>query len=88
MVVLLAIAAFAGGAVAGGMHVSSTQQTVERFAQAWTRGDFAAMYSELSPPERGRIRRVAFTKAYQRALKTSTATRVVTGECGATSRER
>ena len=77
---LLAIAAFAGGAVAGGMHVSSTQQRVERFAEAWTRGDFPAMYSELSPPERGRIRREAFTKAYQRALKTATATRVVTGE--------
>jgi cell division protein FtsI/penicillin-binding protein 2 len=76
---LLAIAAFAGGAVAGGMHVSASQQAVERFAEAWTRHDFAAMYSELSPPERARVRRGAFTRAYQRALDTATATRVVTG---------
>src|SRR5215218_5367992 len=43
------------------------------------RGDFAAMYSELSARERARIRRGAFTAAYQRALDTATATRVVTG---------
>jgi penicillin-binding protein A len=75
----LALAAFAGGALLGGLHVPSSQRTVERFASAWTRGDFAAMYSELSPKERDRVRRGAFATAYQRALDTATAMRVVTG---------
>src|SRR3954451_4902811 len=75
----LALAAFAGGAVFGGLHVPSSQRTAERFAAAWSRGDFAAMYSELSRPERARIRRGAFSTAYQRALDTATAVRVVTG---------
>src|SRR3954454_4638553 len=75
----LALAAFAAGALLGGLHVPTSQRTVERFASAWARGDFAAMYSELSPPERDRVRRGAFTRAYQRALETATAERVVTG---------
>jgi peptidoglycan glycosyltransferase len=76
---VVAGAAFAGGVLAGALHVSSSQRAVERFAAAWARGDFAAMYSELSARERLRIRRGAFTAAYQRALDTATATRVDTG---------
>src|SRR4051794_6769194 len=76
---ILAGAAFAGGVVVGSLHVPSSQRTAERFAAAWSRGDFAAMYSELSRPERARIRRGAFSTAYQRALDTATAVRVVTG---------
>ncbi|MEA2382918.1 MAG: penicillin-binding protein [Solirubrobacteraceae bacterium] len=77
---ILAGAAFGGGALLGGLHVSSKQRTVERFAAAWTRSDFAAMYGELSPPERARIRRGAFAAAYQQALDTATAMRLVTGK--------
>src|SRR4051794_29926777 len=77
---ILAAGAFGGGAVVGALHVPSSQRTVERFAAAWARGDFPAMYSELSPPERGRVRRGAFAAAYQRALGTATATRVTTGK--------
>jgi penicillin-binding protein A len=76
----LAGAAFFGGALLGGLHVPSSQRTVERFTAAWARGDFAAMYSELSPPERDRVRRGAFATAYQRALDTATAMRLVTGK--------
>ena len=75
----MAVLAFAGGALAGALHVSTSQQTVERFAREWSAGDYPAMYSELSPPERARIRRGAFTRAYQRALDTATAVSVVTG---------
>src|SRR4051812_29176592 len=75
-----AFAAFAGGALVGGLHVPSSQRTVERFATAWARGDYAAMYSELSPKERERIRRGAFAAAYQRALDTATAMRLTTGK--------
>jgi cell division protein FtsI/penicillin-binding protein 2 len=77
---ILAGAAFGGGALLGGLHVSSSQRTVERFAAAWSRSDFAAMYGELSPPERARIRRGSFATAYQRALDTATAMRLVTGK--------
>jgi cell division protein FtsI/penicillin-binding protein 2 len=76
---LVAVLAFAGGALAGSLHVSSSQQAVERFAKAWARGDYAAMYSELSPTERARVRRGAFTRSYQKALDTATAVSVVTG---------
>src|SRR3954451_3072531 len=77
---LLAGPAFAAGAAAGGLHVPSSQRAVERFAAAWTRGDFAAMYSELSPPEQARVRRGAFAAAYRRALDTATATKVIAGK--------
>jgi penicillin-binding protein A len=77
---LLAGAAFAAGAVLGGLHVPSSQRVAERFAAAWTRGDFAAMYTELSPPEQGRVRRGAFAAAYERALDTATATKVIAGK--------
>ena len=40
---VVAGAAFAGGVLAGALHVSSSQRAVERFAAAWARGDFAAM---------------------------------------------
>src|SRR6476660_10441526 len=68
----VAVLAFAGGAFAGALHVSTSQQTIERFAKEWSAGDYAAMYSELSPPERARVRRGAFTRAYQRAVDTAT----------------
>src|SRR4051794_21947416 len=77
---LLAGAAFVAGALAGGLHVPSSQRVVERFAAAWTRGDFAAMYTELSPPEQTRVRRGAFAAAYRRALDTATATKVIAGK--------
>ncbi|MEA2268349.1 MAG: penicillin-binding protein, partial [Solirubrobacteraceae bacterium] len=70
---------FAGGLLCGGLHVSTAERSAERFATAWTRGDFAAMYSELSPAEHERVRRGAFAAAYQDALDTATARRVVTG---------
>jgi penicillin-binding protein A len=75
----IAVAAFAGGALAGALHVSTSQQTIERFAKSWSAGDYPAMYSQLSPIERDRIRRGAFTRAYQRALDTATAVSVATG---------
>jgi penicillin-binding protein A len=42
---LVAGAAFAAGAVLGGLHVPSSQRVAERFAAAWTRGDFEAIYT-------------------------------------------
>jgi hypothetical protein len=75
----LAGAAFAGGVTFGALHVSPAQRSAERFADAWSRGDYAAMYGQLSSGARGRLRRGRFAAAYERALETATATRVTTG---------
>jgi hypothetical protein len=75
----VAAAAFAGGLTFGALHVSPAERAVERFTTAWERGDFAAMYSELSAAARDRVRRGRFTAEYQRALKTATAERVIIG---------
>jgi cell division protein FtsI/penicillin-binding protein 2 len=76
---VLAAGAFAAGMLAGASHVPAPQRNADRFAAAWERGDFAAMYSELSAVERDRVRRGAFAAAYQRALHTATARRLTTG---------
>jgi peptidoglycan glycosyltransferase len=76
--VLVAGAAFGTGLLLGAQHVPGAQRTADRFGAAWSRGDFAAMYSELTDVERTRVRRGAFAAAYQGALDTATARRVVT----------
>jgi peptidoglycan glycosyltransferase len=77
-VAVLGVVAFAGGAVVGARE-SAGQAAVERFASAWQRGDFAAMYAQLSDDARDRVSRVAFTRAYEDASTTATATRVAAG---------
>ena len=56
------------------------RKTVERFATAWERSDYQAMYDELDGGSRERVSRVAFARAYQRAATIATATRVQAGE--------
>src|SRR5688572_8805540 len=56
------------------------RKTVERFATAWARSDYQAMYAELDGGSRERVSRLAFTRAYRRAATIATATRVRTGE--------
>jgi penicillin-binding protein A len=71
--------AFAAGLVLGARHVPADQDRVERFAQAWERGDYAAMYSELTDADRGRVSRLTFVDAYRRTMRTATAARLVAG---------
>ena len=70
--------AFVVGLVVGARHKPAGQEHVERFAVAWERGDYAAMYSELTPDDRDRLTRARFTAAYEDALRTATATKVAT----------
>jgi transpeptidase family protein len=56
------------------------KRVVERFATAWERSDYQAMYDQLDPGSRGRVSRRAFASAYARAATTATAARVVAGE--------
>jgi cell division protein FtsI/penicillin-binding protein 2 len=80
--ILLAVSglAFIIGAVIGARHTPAGEAHAKSFAEGWARGDYAAMYSQLTPAERDRISRVRFTSAYENALNTATATKVVTGK--------
>ena len=76
-VLALAAVAFALGAVVGSHHGSSAASTLaEQFVQAWTRGDYATMYSDLDAPSRRFTTPTAFADVYQRALDTATADRL------------
>jgi cell division protein FtsI/penicillin-binding protein 2 len=70
--------AFVVGMVVGARHTPASQEHAERFAAAWERGDYAAMYSELTAADRGRVPRARFTAAYEDALHTATAAKVDT----------
>jgi cell division protein FtsI/penicillin-binding protein 2 len=72
-----AILAICGAAVVVGLvvvarHTSPGERHVERFAAAWQRGDFAAMYAELTGSVRAGVSRSSFIHAYQDAMRTAT----------------
>jgi penicillin-binding protein A len=77
---VLAGLAFATGLVCGAIHVPEAQRTAERYVAAWARGDFAAMYAELTPAARARVTRRAFAGAHRQALALATAQRMVPGD--------
>jgi penicillin-binding protein A len=70
--------AFVVGVVIGAQHKPAGQDAAERFAGAWGRGDYAAMYAEITPADQDRISRARFTRVYEEAMRTATVTRVVT----------
>jgi penicillin-binding protein A len=71
-VVLLAVGAFAGGLIAGGSHEPSERRLANRFAAAWQRSDYAAMYAMLTPAARDETSLRRFTRAYRRTATTAT----------------
>jgi penicillin-binding protein A len=81
-IALLAAAAFIAGAVAGGEGAELSG--ARRFAQAWERQDFAAMYGEISPKAAKRYSLAEFADDYGKAQETATAVRVTTGDPTAT----
>jgi cell division protein FtsI/penicillin-binding protein 2 len=68
-----------GGLVAGALHKPASQAFAETFAAAWTRGDYAAMYSQLTPADRKTYSRRGFLKAYTDAMQTATTSALVAG---------
>ncbi|HXS34144.1 MAG TPA: penicillin-binding transpeptidase domain-containing protein [Solirubrobacterales bacterium] len=68
---LIALVAFVVGAVAGAPG-SPNKETAERFADAWQRNDFAAMYKELNPASQRAIELNDFVLAYRDAKMVST----------------
>jgi penicillin-binding protein A len=74
-VLALAAVAFAVGAILGAMHSGSSagRELAARFAAAWARGDYATMYSELTPASQRAISVSEFASSYQEATMLATA---------------
>jgi peptidoglycan glycosyltransferase len=77
---VVAAAALLAGVLVGRGHQSAGEQAAERFAAAWSRGDVAAMYRELSPAARRRVSLKRFVRAYRMAADTATVRTLTTGE--------
>jgi peptidoglycan glycosyltransferase len=69
--------AFVVGVVMGAGHVPAEQDRAQRFVSAWERGDYAAMYAQITDDDRARISRLRFATAYQDTMRTATASRLV-----------
>ena len=79
--VALAVLVVLGVLVLGGGEPAE-KVVAERFAGAWTRGDFPAMRAELSEQSRRATPARRFSDAYRAAAATATATAVAHGEVG------
>jgi len=78
---IFAIVAFALGAAAGAPG-SPERDAAARFAEAWARKDFGAMYRELNPASRRSIGEAGFRRAYLKAAEVATLRSVRSGETG------
>jgi peptidoglycan glycosyltransferase len=76
----LALVAGGAGMVVGSQAQSSSERTAGEFAEAWERGDYAAMYDMLDDASREVHTRQEFETAYRRAAATATSTAVTAGD--------
>lgn len=74
---LLCAAAFVAGAAVAGS--SAEQDAVDRFADAWARGDIPAMYGELNAAAKAKYSEDDLASAYADAAATSTSTSIAVG---------
>jgi penicillin-binding protein A len=75
-VLALALVAFAVGAIAGAGHGSSpTVALAGKFVQAWSHGDYATMYAEISPEAQHTVTPSTFGDDYREDLRTATVER-------------
>ena len=81
-VAALASVAFAIGAIVGAQHGGSAASTLaSRFVSAWTRGDYATMYTDIDPASRHGMTASEFAAVYGQAMRTATAMNLeVTGK--------
>src|SRR4051812_32537671 len=79
-VAALALVAFVSGVVIGAGHVSSEQKTVEAFAKAWQRGDYAVMQSKLTDAQRRRVTAGSLAARYRASAETATVRSVTVGK--------
>lgn len=78
----MALAALVAGLVVGGTRTSPEERLATKFAQAWQRSDYGAMYDLIAPEDQRRVSRGAFAAAYRDAAATATATGVAAGKPG------
>ena len=71
---LVALGAFAMGAVLGATHVSPERGVAQRYLTAWQRGDHATMHSLLTPQAQRAVGPQEFRAALRGAAATATAT--------------
>ena len=74
--VLLAVAAFAGGVVTAMSGIPEEERVAARYAAAWTRGDYAAMHALLAPSAKEAFPLDRFTRLHRKAAETATVERV------------
>jgi len=74
----LAAVAFLAGVIAGAAPSSSSSAhaLAARFATAWSRGDYTAMYSDIDRASRRELSAGEFSAAYRQTALTATATRL------------
>lgn len=78
---LVALIAFVWGASSAGSD-SPEKEIAERFADAWERRDFEAMYSQLDPASRRAVSEEELAAAYREAAETSTLRELELGNPG------
>lgn len=69
---LAAAVAFAVGLVAGALHVTPSERAARRFADAWARRDYGAMYRLLDHGSKKRWTPARFAAEYERARSLAT----------------
>jgi penicillin-binding protein A len=85
LLALAVLAALAGGAYAWRMQVEADEarrEAVERFADAWSRRDHAAMWRTLTPRARGATPERRFVTAYRNADRAAGVEQVRIGRLG------
>jgi cell division protein FtsI/penicillin-binding protein 2 len=81
MMALAGVSFVIGAIVGANGSVPASHTVASKFVAAWTRGDYATMYSEIDASSQRVTSPSAFAAAYQQALLTATATRMqVTGK--------
>jgi penicillin-binding protein A len=80
--VAAAVVAFAAGAAVGSGSEDPRRQAARAFAEAWTRGDYPAMYALLTAEAKQRVPAARFAASYRRAAKVATLSSVTAGRPG------
>jgi peptidoglycan glycosyltransferase len=76
----VAVLALVSGVVTGARHEPAERRLAAEWAQAWTAGDYGAMYAMLTPEARSATPLRRFTQAYRDAAATATLSRLRTGK--------
>lgn len=77
---VVGLVALVAGLVVGATRSSPEEKLAKKFADAWQRSDYGAMYDLIAPEDQQRVGRRAFAAAYRDAAATATTTRLETGE--------